>query len=80
MLPESDHGMVRRCSSTAVREAGRGAKLTEHASGTIDAHCPSLSTEQPCAHRKPPVPNRLARANQIEIIRYRPNAREIRIH
>jgi hypothetical protein len=31
MLTESDHGMVRPCSSTAVREASRGAKLKEHA-------------------------------------------------
>ena len=33
---------------------------------------PVIKPEQPCAHRKPPVPNRLARENQIEIIWYRP--------
>ena len=33
---------------------------------------PVIKPEQPCAHRKPPMPNRSARENQIELIRYRP--------
>jgi hypothetical protein len=36
--------------------------------------CPLLviQPKQPCAHRKPPVPNRSARENQNTLIRYRP--------
>ena len=33
---------------------------------------PVIQPKQPCAHRKPPVPNRSARENQNALIRYRP--------
>jgi len=33
---------------------------------------PVIQPKQPCAHRKPPVPNRSARENQNASIRYRP--------
>jgi hypothetical protein len=33
---------------------------------------PVIKPKQPCAHRKPPVPNRSARENQNALIRYRP--------
>ena len=33
---------------------------------------PVIQPKQPCAHRKPPVPNRSVRENQNALIRYRP--------
>ncbi len=33
---------------------------------------PVIQPKQPCAHRKPPVPNRSARENHNALIRYRP--------
>jgi len=33
---------------------------------------PLIQPKQPCAHQKPPVPNRSARENQNALIRYRP--------
>src|SRR3974390_1605738 len=33
---------------------------------------PVIQPKQPCAHRKPPVPNRSARENQNALIKYRP--------